>query len=79
MHVYGHDTSNVVESLYQWIGSERQESQLEILIGITLKTMEIFHDRRKNIWKVIACTARRQCMYIMESNSTKARYLEILS
>ena len=80
MHVYGHDTSNAVESFNQWIASERQKSQLEILIGITLKTMEMFHERRKNVWKVIACTARRQsCIYIMESNSIKARYLKILS
>ena len=42
---FGHDTSNVVESFNQWIGTEREKSYLDILIGISSKIMTMFHER----------------------------------
>ena len=43
---FGHDTSNVVESFNQWIGTEREKSYLDILIGVSSKIMTMFHERK---------------------------------
>ena len=74
---YGHDTSNVVESFNQWIGTEREKSYLDILMGVTTKIMTMFHERKLKYsdTETLYC---QKINNILDSNVTIGRKFEVL-
>ena len=74
---FGHDTSNVVESFNQWIGTERKKSYLDILIGVSTKMMTMFHERcvKYNKSETIYC---QKINNILENNVLLGRKFEVL-
>jgi MULE transposase domain/SWIM zinc finger len=49
---FGMATSNLAESFNSWIGKERTESHLDMMINISRKIMVLFNERRKKYSKI---------------------------
>jgi zinc finger SWIM domain-containing protein 3 len=54
---FQHTTSNVAESFNSWIGNERFRPHLHIIMGISRKVMQLFHEKRMQYFPSAVTTA----------------------
>ena len=66
----------MVEIFNKWISTEREKSYLDVLIGVTTKTMTIFHKRhvQYNKSETIYC---QRINNILDHNASTGRKVEV--